>query len=532
MTGKGIASVDLVSIAGIAAIATETDKWHDYRKYGDPRSAQDDDEQTRARTTTTANAGPGKFCVSPFAKARRMGHPLIGGREKTKARTTASGLVVAQRDHRVDAGGSAGGDVTGEKGDGEEDEDHCQEGYGVGWIGSEEEGGDQTGGCEGDYRAYGDADEGEQQRRLNDAELDLREGSAERHADSDLLGALGDGVGDDAVDSERGEDETECGEDSDEVDKEATRGGGVVDEELDGLEVGGGLAGVELAEGGKDCGLEGLGGEAGADDELGVVRAVLRGGGGDVHLPTGFGLGGSLADVCDDADDASVRSAYDGDAVDGVFVGPEVAGDGLVDDDDGLFGVVVFPRHVAAFDEAHADGVEVAGSDDVDEGSWEFVGFVVLALRRNAPGTVARHGKRVGDACGLDAGDLLDTVENLAVERGDFGCGVDAAGVVEGDGGGAGGLEAKVDVEDAEEAAQEQTRGDEEHAGEGDLRDDEGSAEAGCSLASGSAGSRIFECILQIAAGDAQAGYDAEEESGGDGDQDGPGESCLVDADA
>jgi hypothetical protein len=36
LTAKGIASVDLVSIAGIAAIATETDKWHDYRKYGDP----------------------------------------------------------------------------------------------------------------------------------------------------------------------------------------------------------------------------------------------------------------------------------------------------------------------------------------------------------------------------------------------------------------------------------------------------------------------------------------------------------------
>ena len=34
----------------------------------------------------------------------------------------------------------------------------------------------------------------------------------------------------------------------------------MVDEELDGLEVGGGLIGVELAEGGEDGGLEGLGG--------------------------------------------------------------------------------------------------------------------------------------------------------------------------------------------------------------------------------------------------------------------------------
>ena len=48
-------------------------------------------------------------------------------------------------------------------------------------------------------------------------------------------------------------------------------------------------------------------------------------------------------------------------------------------------------------------------------------------------------------------------------------------------------LEAEVDVEDAEEAAQEQAGADEEDAGEGDLRDDESGAEAGRSLAAGGA---------------------------------------------
>ena len=81
----------------------------------------------------------------------------------------------------------------------------------------------------------------------DDPQLDGALGGAERHADSDLLGALGDGVGDDAVDSKRGEDETECGEDCDEVDEEAARARGVIDDVLDGLEVGGGLAWVELA---------------------------------------------------------------------------------------------------------------------------------------------------------------------------------------------------------------------------------------------------------------------------------------------
>ncbi len=78
-------------------------------------------------------------------------------------------------------------------------------------------------------------------------------------------------------------------------------------------------------------------------------------------------------------------SAYVGDAVDGVFVRPEVTGDGFVDDDHGLFGVNVFPGYVPAFDEAHADGVEVAGRDDIDEGSGEFAGLVVFALGGDAP---------------------------------------------------------------------------------------------------------------------------------------------------
>ena len=243
-----------------------------------------------------------------------------------------------------------------------------------------------------------------------------------------------------------------------------------------GLRSAAGWPGLSCAEGGEDGGLKGLGGKAGADDELGVVGAELGGGGGDVHLPTRFGFGGGLADVGDDADDAGVGASYAGDAVDGVFVGPEVAGDGLIDDDNGLFGVNVIPGNVAALDEAHADGVEVAGRDDVDEGSGELAGLVVLAFGGDAPGAIAGHGERVGDACGLDAGDGLDAVEDLAVDGSALGC----APIVEVEphGGGVGGFEAQVDVEDAEKAAQEQAGADEEDAGEGDLRDDEGGAEA------------------------------------------------------
>jgi len=45
----------------------------------------------------------------------------------------------------------------------------------------------------------------------------------------------------------------------------------------------------------------------------------------------------------------------------------------------------------------------------------------VLTLGGDAPGAIAGHGEGVGDGGGLDAGDLLDAVEDLAVEGRDFG---------------------------------------------------------------------------------------------------------------
>jgi len=108
-------------------------------------------------------------------------------------------------------------------------------------------------------------------------------------------------------------------------------------------------------------------------------------------------------------------------------------------------------------------------------------------------------------------------VEDLAVH----GSAVDCLPVikVERHGGCSSWLEAEVNIENAEKATEEQARGDKENAGEGDLRDNESSAEAGRSLAAGGAGSRILERVLQVAAGGTETGNDAEEESGDDGDE-------------
>ena len=86
--------------------------------------------------------------------------------------------------------------------------------------------------------------------------------------------------------------------------------------------------------------------------------------------------------------------------------------------------------------------------------------------------------------------------------------------VVDFDGGGALGLEAEVDVEDVEEAAQQQAGADEQHAGQSDFSDDENGADALVFAALAGAGTGVLEGFLQIAAGHAQAGHEAEENSG------------------
>ena len=86
--------------------------------------------------------------------------------------------------------------------------------------------------------------------------------------------------------------------------------------------------------------------------------------------------------------------------------------------------------------------------------------------------------------------------------------------VVDLDGGGALGLEAEIDIEDVEEAAQQQARADQQHASQRYLGDDEDGAEAVVFAALSGAGAGVFERFLQIAAGHAEAGDEAEEDGG------------------
>ena len=102
--------------------------------------------------------------------------------------------------------------------------------------------------------------------------------------------------------------------------EELARRVGVADEHLDGLEFGGGLLGVELAQRVEDGGGESCGRQLGADDELRSGGTCLRDG--IVDLPAGFALDVFFVDIVDDADMREPSAAVVEDMADGVAIGP------------------------------------------------------------------------------------------------------------------------------------------------------------------------------------------------------------------
>ena len=150
---------------------------------------------------------------------------------------------------------------------------------------------------------------------------------------------------------------------------------------------------------------------------------------------------------------------------------------------------------------------------------------------RNAPTAIASEGQIVGDAGVFDAGQRGDSADHILEDGGAF-CIAAAVVEVELDGGGVCGLEAEVDVEDAQEAAHEQAGADEQHAGERDFRDDQHGAEALMTPAvAGAVTSGVLERFLQVGTGHAQAGREAEKNGRTDGDGQCPEERGGIDVD-
>ncbi len=261
---------------------------------------------------------------------------------------------------------------------------------------------------------------------------------------------------------------------------------------------------------------------------------------GEIHLRSRALFEGEVADVTHDADDAAGRLEGAGVdlAAESFLTMPEMAGDGFVDDDGGFgFGGVAFGE-VAAFYDPDAGGGYVAVADDVDEGFGILVGFVSHAVGGDAPSAVAAEGQRVDDARGFGTRERADAAEDvveIGIPAGDGGFRhvfpQKLAWHVDAHGGGPGGLEAEVDVEDAEETADEESGSNEQDAGEGDFGDDEDGPEEAVVGRIGCGAALFFEGFAHVSARDVEGGRESEDDAAEDGEGDGEGESGPVEAD-
>ena len=229
---------------------------------------------------------------------------------------------------------------------------------------------------------------------------------------------------------------------------------------------------------------------------------------GIVNLPARVALGAFFMDILHDAGDENILSSVVGQNVaHGAAIRPvgELIQEsliGLVDKNDIRAGRAVVPLEVAASD-AGAHGAHVAGRNDVDQRSAHAGRRLDAFGERQAPGTVLAERQKVGNPRGLDAGNGTHAGDNLLEDvrlllQGVF-ARLGVVAVIHHDGCGMLGLESKIDVENFEKAAQQESRAHQEHAGQRNLSDHQGSAQPLMLTAHAGTGAGVLERFLQVA---------------------------------
>src|ERR1035441_9741932 len=134
-----------------------------------------------------------------------------------------------------------------------------------------------------------------------------------------------------------------------------------------------------------------------------------------------------------------------------------------------------------------------------------------------APTAIAAEGQGVGNAGRFHAGNGFDATHEAVVEGHSRGVVAILSSCVDAPGGCLLGLEAEVDIQDTEKAADEQARADEEDAGESDLGDDQDAADPSCAAALAASTAGVLEGFGLMGVGSLESGGEAEENAGGEG---------------
>src|SRR5579859_7134464 len=483
------------------------------------RARREKGTETRRELQKTIEHGRPPFC-------RVRGGACFG-----YERDSYFGSLISERDERIDASSALRGNVSGQNGNAGKNGEHGGEGRWIAGPGFKEKGRDPLSGDERDDGADGDAHESETQCVVHDAEENVAAAGAERHANADFLALPRDHIGDDAVNAERGEEQAERGERTDEHDEEAARRRGSFHDLLQHAKFADRPLGIKVAHGFDEGGPENFRAQLRADNEFRPIRAGLRAG--LKHFRSSRLLQAILANVRNHSnDDAGIFAAAIGQFSDGILAGPLHFCGGFIDDDGVLrIGTIESPIEIAAVAQMHSHRVEVTGRDDTDVGFVEIRAFILcghVSDREKAPGAIAAEREHVGNSRGFDARNSLDATKNF-LHYGNAVRGISIVVITDGERGGLRRLQSEIHVQHAEEAAEKQARANKEHASERHFADDEERAESVKMAAFRRAPAGAGEAGAQIRGGDKKTGSEAEQDRGKSGDAKSPEKRCAVD---
>src|SRR5712664_2200772 len=155
-------------------------------------------------------------------------------------------LFVAEGYDGVDAGGTTGGDEASQQGDESEQGGDAGKGERVGGADAEEKAGQEARDRQGGGNSQCEAEQRQTSSVTQDEAEDIPALGAEGNADAEFLGALGDAVGDEAVDAHGGKQQSDAGKNSQKQHGEARAGKRIGEKLLHGGDRGHGLFAVQL----------------------------------------------------------------------------------------------------------------------------------------------------------------------------------------------------------------------------------------------------------------------------------------------
>ena len=260
---------------------------------------------------------------------------------------------------------------------------------------------------------------------------------------------------------------------------------------------------------------------------------------GPVVLHARKGVGRAFFDVGNFADDDGPWGLHFGGAdahalAEGVLAGPEVLGQGVVDEDYELGFGIVGGREEPAAEQRSADGLNVVAFNLDGRGEVEGTGFGgnVAFTGDGTVALVSVGGEERGEADAGGAREGLQAADEFLIELIDGGLGaVLLAGQAVGRDNGVIGTIAEVGLAHFFKTAQEKAGGGEEDEGYGDFGDDKAGAEARVACAGGAGAAAFFQRVVDAGANGGEGRRDAADDTGDDGEAEGEGGNDPVEAD-